>query len=174
MIKAAASAGADALAEREVRSIETDILNGSPPPGSRLGIIETAARCGARPTLLRDALSWLAPRGLKRDRQAGLWRIGVAAGPRGNRAHSYRRRARSVAAQHSPLNVSLLNDVVPFDRNAPRSTHGSLVGVSTRSKPSSSKRLPSRCEKAGQGNDVLRTLALKSYGKHGERDDRER
>jgi DNA-binding GntR family transcriptional regulator len=39
------------------------ILNGSPPPDSRLGIIETAARCGVRPTPLRDALSWLAPRG---------------------------------------------------------------------------------------------------------------
>jgi ribosomal protein S14 len=47
-----------------------------------------------------------------------------------------------------------------------------LVGVST--KPSSSKRLPSRCEKAGHADDVLRTFALKPYGKQGERDERER
>jgi hypothetical protein len=41
-------------------------------------------------------------------------------------------------------------------------------------KTCSSKRLPSRCEKAGQADDVLRTFALKPYGKHGERDDHER
>jgi DNA-binding GntR family transcriptional regulator len=58
-----------------VRSIETDILNGALAPDSRLGIIETAARCGIKRTPWRDALSWLAPRGLKRDRQAGLSRL---------------------------------------------------------------------------------------------------
>jgi hypothetical protein len=48
------SAGADASTEREVRSIKMDILNGSLPPDSRLGIIGTAAP-------LREALSWFAP-----------------------------------------------------------------------------------------------------------------
>jgi hypothetical protein len=63
--------------------------------------------------------------------------------------------------------------IIPFDRDTPWSTHGALV-VSTRSKPSSSKRLPSRCEKTGQADDVLRAFALKPYRKQGERDDRKR
>jgi GntR family carbon starvation induced transcriptional regulator len=58
------SADADTLTERAVRRIETDILNGSLPPDSRLGIIETAARYGVGATPLREALSRLAARGL--------------------------------------------------------------------------------------------------------------
>jgi hypothetical protein len=55
-IKVAMSAGADASTEREVRSIEMDILNGSLPPDSRLRalskprrvVVSDQRRCVAR------------------------------------------------------------------------------------------------------------------------------
>jgi hypothetical protein len=128
------------VAKRVVLRIETDILNGSLPPDSRLGVIDNTARYGVRPTPLRDALSWLAPRGIKRDQQTGLsHKVGVAAGPRGNRAHSCRRRA----AEHARGAGRCLDKVKTVLGN----------------------RLPSRCEKVGQGNHVPRTFALKPYGK---------
>lgn len=55
---------ADTLTERAAARIEADILAGALAPGSRLGIMETAARYGVGATPLREALSRLAARGL--------------------------------------------------------------------------------------------------------------
>ena len=173
-IKVATSAGP--VAEREVQSIEADILNGSLPPDSRLWHHRNRGALWRQTDAVARRFVLARPTCPQARSASGAF---VSSGCRGRTSRkiacpSYRRRARSVAAQHNPLTVSLVNGVVPFDRNAPWSKHEALVGVSTRSKPSWSKRLPSRCEKAGQADDVLRTFALKPDGKQGERDDRER
>jgi DNA-binding GntR family transcriptional regulator len=54
----------DTLAARAAARIEADIVSGALAPDSRLGITETAERYGVGATPLREALSWLAARGL--------------------------------------------------------------------------------------------------------------
>lgn len=61
---APALVSSDTLSERAGALIESEIVSGALAPGSKLGITETAARCGIGATPLREALSRLAARGL--------------------------------------------------------------------------------------------------------------